>query len=111
MITRRRLTLAAAAFAATTASLPAVAADNAFFKTFDVKASRLAVAATCKDKGDLTSGTNNSSGSYFCIKANDKGFIACDANGDCTMGVPAQRVVSRQGQVTSRGNRALPPSR
>ena len=111
MFASRNLAFAIAALVSGATGQPALAGDNARFRTFDITASRGTVDALCNEKHDFGIGIEATSGPYSCHKADGSGFISCDANGDCEMGVPNDGLAARDGAVVTGESASLPPER
>ena len=105
MFASRNLAFAIAALMSGATGQPALAGDSVRFRTFDITATRGTVDALCNEKHDFGVGTKAAGGPYSCHKADGSGFISCDANGHCEMGVPNDGLASRDGAV-AKGDRA-----
>ena len=107
MFASRNLTFAIAALVSGATGQPALAGDSARFRTFDITATRGTVEALCSEKDDFEVGTTAATGPYSCHKADGSGFISCDPDGNCEMGVPNDGLASRDSKAGPDDSAAL----
>lgn len=109
MFPSRNMAFAIAALMSGATGQPALAGETPRFRTFDITATRGTVEALCNEKADFGVGTKAASGPYSCHKADGSGFISCDANGNCEMGVPNDGFASRGDATVAEDRASLPP--